>query len=132
MPIGGCYCGAIRYEADGPTFDETLCHCGDCRRAAGAPCVAWFTVASPGLRFVKGTPKRFASSPGATRSFCSECGTPLTFQRADRSHEIDVTTASLDDAAAVPPRDQTRTSGRVPWFRELNRLREYRGRRAEG
>ena len=33
---GGCFCGAIRWEADG-VFDAGYCHCSVCRRISGAP-----------------------------------------------------------------------------------------------
>jgi len=37
MLTGGCFCGAIRYEADGAPFRETNCHCSICHRTTGAP-----------------------------------------------------------------------------------------------
>ncbi|WP_298952120.1 GFA family protein [uncultured Methylobacterium sp.] len=116
MLTGGCACGAVRYEAHGTPWHETLCHCPTCRRVAGAPAVAWFTVRRADLRLVAGTPRVFRSSPGVARGFCGECGTPLTYARDDLPDEIDVTTASLDDPAALPPRDQTQLAHRLPWI----------------
>ena len=40
---------------------------------------------------------------------------PLTFERDEYPDEIDVTTASLDDPEAMPPRDQTHTKTRLRW-----------------
>jgi hypothetical protein len=34
--VGGCYCGAIRYEADGECTNTMVCHCQTCRRVAAA------------------------------------------------------------------------------------------------
>ncbi len=34
---GGCFCGAIRYQVDGPPRRVTHCHCLHCRRTSGAP-----------------------------------------------------------------------------------------------
>src|SRR5689334_20871404 len=93
---GGCLCGAVRYEADGPARARTLCHCVSCRRAAGAASVAWVVFGADGFRFTAGTPATFASSPGVTRGFCRVCGTALTYQHTARPDAIDVTTASLD------------------------------------
>ena len=45
MLTGGCFCGRVRYEARGPAFNRTSCHCSICRRTSGAPFVAWFSVA---------------------------------------------------------------------------------------
>jgi hypothetical protein len=113
---GGCFCGELRYQADSPTFHETNCHCSICRRTTGAPFVTWFSVRSRDFRFVKGVPTRFNSSTHGTRSFCPRCGAQLTFESSDFRDEIDITTASLDDPAQVPPRDNTWTTNRLGWI----------------
>ena len=77
---GGCLCGAVRYRASGESDHPTLCHCNSCRRAAGAPVVAWTTFPPSRFEFTKGTPARYRSSPPVVRTFCSTCGTPLTYQ----------------------------------------------------
>ena len=51
---GGCFCGFVRYRADGAPFDETNCHCTICRRTSGAPFVAWFSVARADFAFIAG------------------------------------------------------------------------------
>ena len=122
MLSGGCLCGGIRYEAHGAPFHPTLCHCSMCRRAAGAPVVAWFSVPREGYRVVAGTPARYASSPGVVRTFCPRCGTSLTFESEAHPAEIDVTTASLDDPEAMPPRDQVRAATRLCWMAEAEAL----------
>jgi hypothetical protein len=111
---GGCLCGAIRYATDATPFHETVCHCTVCRRASGAPFVAWFSV-HPRHLSVSGTPSWFRSSAAGERGFCPRCGTQLLFRSAALPEEIDITTASLDDPSLVPPRDQVRTSTRVAW-----------------
>ncbi len=111
--IGGCHCGQIRYEVTGEIRDRVLCHCTLCRRTAGAPSVAWFTVALPGFRFLRGQPTNYRSSDVATRQFCGVCGTQLTFQHDDRRHEIDITTASLDDPDAAAPLVDIHTDTRL-------------------
>ena len=32
---GGCLCGGVRYEVDGPLRDVVACHCSQCRRTSG-------------------------------------------------------------------------------------------------
>jgi hypothetical protein len=103
-----------------------------CRRAAGAPFVTWFSVPRSELRFVAGAPTRFRSSEKGTRSFCSGCGTQLTFEHADFADEIDVTTCSLDDPEALPPHDHTRTGSRLSWVRLGDGLRQFAESRAKG
>lgn len=129
---GGCYCGAIRYEADGPISSRTLCHCAMCRHIAGAPCVAWFTLPRSAFRLVQGTPTNFHSSPGVTRSFCPQCGSHLSFADQRAPGEIDITTASLDDPEALPPLDHTHTASQLRWLHLADPLPRYLRSRGEG
>ncbi|HVL37203.1 MAG TPA: GFA family protein [Burkholderiales bacterium] len=122
---GGCCCGAIRYETDAAPRDQTLCHCTLCRRTSGAPFLAWFTVPRASLRILQGAPARFASTREATRGFCARCGTQLFFEHAARPVEVDITTASLDDPAAVPPKDHTYAGSKLPWVHLGDGLPEY-------
>lgn len=127
---GGCLCGAVRYRADGEPRHPTLCHCESCRRAAGAPAVAWLTFPSARFAFTNGEPQRFRSSPHVERSFCGRCGTPLTYVRDDHP-EVDVTTGSLDAPERAAPTDQTWVADRLPWWRPEPRWPEFRETRVE-
>jgi len=131
MLTGGCFCGRVRYEARGPAFNRTSCHCSICRRTSGAPFVAWFSVARSQLRFA-GEPARFRSSDKATRSFCPECGTQLAFELDAARDEIDVTTCSLDDPNRLAPTDHTRVSSRLEWVKLGDGLPQFRESREEG
>lgn len=131
MLEGGCFCGAVRYEAYGAPFNATLCHCSDCRRIAGAPTVAWFSVASQDFHFVKGEPRCFASSDRAVRSFCGDCGTCLTFQSTASPGEIDVTTCSLDEPERLPPLDCSHVGSRLSWVAH-DALPSFTGSRLPG
>jgi len=132
MLKGGCYCGAVRYEAAGVPFNETSCHCSICRRTSGAPFVAWFSVRHEDFRFVAGTPTRFNSTAKAVRSFCGRCGTQLTFEASDAPAEIDISTASLDQPDAIPPRDHIWTRSKLSWVRLADGLPEHQEARLSG
>jgi hypothetical protein len=129
MQTGGCYCGAIRFEAGGEPFHATICHCEDCRRIAGAPAVAWFSVPTEHYRVVAGRPAVFASSEDGERSFCAACGTGLTFRSRTTPDEIDVATCTLDEPGNVPPADHTRYGSRLAWWDELGALPKHAGAR---
>ena len=34
--VGGCQCGAVRYEVEGDSLRVGLCHCTDCRKTSGS------------------------------------------------------------------------------------------------
>ena len=113
MITGGCLCGTIRYRAQGAPSCETNCHCTTCRRAGAAPFVPWASFDSVDFIFERGEPRRYRSSADVGRTFCANCGTPLTYQRLP--HQIDVTICSMDDPARVRPRDHTWVSHQLPW-----------------
>ena len=125
MIRGSCFCGFIRYEARGTPSDETNCHCSICRRTSGAPFVAWFTVPNAEFRLISGEPASFQSSEHGTRTFCPRCGTPLTFASTRSPTALDVTTCSLENPQALPPKDHTRTSSRLSWVKLGDQLRSY-------
>ena len=112
---GGCLCGAVRYQATGDALARTLCHCRSCRLASGAPSLAWAVFPTDAFQLTSGTPVRFASSPGVTRSFCGACGTSLTWQHAERPASIDVTTATFDDPDAFAPTKEIWVEHRIGW-----------------
>lgn len=131
MLRGGCLCGQYRYEVGHEISDQTLCHCRSCRRAAGAPAVAWFTVSRDDLRVLSGRLQRYRSSPEVMRGFCAVCGTSVSYEHDARAHEVDLTIASLDVPAACPPRDQTWCEDRLPWLKLADDLPAYGKTRPE-
>lgn len=132
MLTGGCYCGAIRYQAADCASSRTNCHCTRCRGSTGAPCVAWFSVPTAQFRFIQGSPTLFRSSPHATRAFCAVCGTQLTFSDDASGDEIDITLCSLDAGIALAPEDHTFTASQVPWLKLNDGLPCYPRSRTDG
>ena len=113
---GGCLCGAVRYHATGAPAATSHCHCHSCRRAAGAPSLAWAIFPEDKVEITRGELAIYASSPGIERGFCARCGTSLSYTRANRPGLFDVTTASLDDPDALPPSKEIWTEERLTWI----------------
>ena len=124
---GHCYCSAVRYRCSAPLYPAALCHCESCRRVAGAHAVAWLTVAASSLVYTHGEPAEFSSSARAWRSFCRNCGTPLTYRNEDRAAEIDITLATLDQAANFAPADHIWMADALAWDRPGDGLRQFPG-----
>jgi hypothetical protein len=117
LPLeGGCLCGRVRYRIDGAPRDAGYCHCRMCQRAAGAPVVAWLTMDSAGFAWSAGAPAVYRSSAAAERLFCPRCGTQLGFREIAAPGLLDVTLASLDDPAAVPPDHHIWISSQIAWL----------------
>ena len=77
--IGGCLCGAIRFESKEPPTAGYYCHCTTCQRAYGGLFSATVRVPGSGFKFTKGEPKHYRATNAAKRGFCAECGSPMPF-----------------------------------------------------
>jgi hypothetical protein len=99
----------------GAPSSSAICHCESCRRASGAPSVAWVTVDRANFEILKGTPIVHRSSPGVIRQFCGRCGSALTYETAKHPEGIDITTITLDDPDRFPPTVEVWLEDRVRW-----------------
>jgi hypothetical protein len=100
---GRCYCGAVRYEADGPPAFKGQCHCRECQYISGGAENVFMIVPAGGFRYVEGAPKQFARADldkPATREFCAECGTHLTTRIPRDPSIVILKVGTLDDPAA--------------------------------
>jgi hypothetical protein len=122
---GGCLCAAVRYEASGEPYHSGYCHCVTCRRASGAPVVAWFSVKLKDFRLLQGETRSFESSDHGRRRHCGSCGTQLFFDDDDFPDEIDITNASLDEPERVPPDFHLYDKSRIDWVRFGDGLRHF-------
>ncbi|MCC7204407.1 MAG: GFA family protein [Phycisphaeraceae bacterium] len=127
---GGCFCGQIRYEITGKPLNVTVCHCPGCKKSSGAGALPWVTVKTAEFRLTRGTlaevrsdqfPQASCDGCGGTRTFCTKCGTPISFLgdggRAER--EIDVTLGSLDDPAVFTPREDVFGENKLEWIKPV-------------
>ena len=114
---GSCMCGAVRYVGSGTATGLCYCHCASCRRATGAPFVAWATLDLGLFSFGDTKPELYKSSPKVSRTFCGACGTSLTYQHEGRPDEIDVTIATLDNPGQLEPECHIGVSDKLPWLR---------------
>ncbi|MFN7180861.1 GFA family protein [Hyphomonas sp.] len=97
---GGCYCGEVRYEAEGQPLMKARCHCRECQYFTGGEGNDFMAMPAAGFRFTKGQPKAFKRTdlPHAnTREFCGTCGTPLLTRSPALPMAVILKAGSLDD-----------------------------------
>jgi hypothetical protein len=116
---GGCFCKAIRFRITGDPLYSVICHCVSCRRASGAPSVAWLTFDRSQVEFLSGEARSFRSSPGVVRQFCPNCGSQISYETAASPANVDLTTLSLDDPTAFPPTREVWVRERL-WWEAMN------------
>ena len=75
---GGCYCGKVRYAAEGEPMLKAQCHCRECQYISGGAPNMFLLMPPDGFSYAKGTPKQFTRTDiqrAVTREFCPNCGT---------------------------------------------------------
>ncbi len=81
---GGCYCGEVRYAAEGEPMFKAQCHCRECQYISGGAPNMFLLMPPAGFSYTKGKPKQFSRRDlenAVTREFCGECGTHLITRR---------------------------------------------------
>lgn len=122
---GGCCCKAVRFRVTGDPLHSVICHCVSCRRASGAPSVAWLTFDRSQVEFLAGETRSFHSSPGVLRRFCPNCGSQISYETAASPACIDLTTATLDDPTAFPPAREVWVQEKLWWEAVNHSLDHY-------
>jgi hypothetical protein len=96
---GGCYCGQVRYIAEGDPMLKAQCHCRECQYISGGSPNMFVLMPPAGFSYTKGTPRQFTCSDlegAVTREFCAECGTHMLTRRPGLSAVI-LKVGTLDD-----------------------------------
>ncbi len=96
---GGCYCGQVRYAADGEPRLKAQCHCRQCQYFSGGAPNLFMLMPPEGFRYVRGAPKSFTRSDldsAVTREFCETCGAHLATRRPGTPFVI-LKVGTLDD-----------------------------------
>jgi len=98
---GGCYCGEVRYVAEGTPMLKAQCHCRACQHISGGAPNMFMLMPPDGFRYTKGKPKQFKRKDlenAVTREFCAECGTHMVTLRPGLPAVV-LKVGTLDDPA---------------------------------
>jgi class 3 adenylate cyclase len=125
---GGCSCGAVQYEISAPAVDAGICHCRMCQRFTGSILTAFASFPVESVRFTKGEPKYFSSSPLADRGFCADCGSSLAYKPKveEWSDLITIQLGSLDHPENIVPTWHGGIESQMPWFNVHDNLPRVR------
>lgn len=99
---GGCYCGAVRYKAEGEPLFKGQCHCRECQYFSGGSPNMVMGMPESGFGYTKGSARAFRRSDlenPVTREFCPECGTHLLSRAAGLPAAL-LKVGTLDDPKA--------------------------------
>ena len=101
---GGCLCGGVRSEVEGPLAAVQLCHCGQCRKAQGSA-------------FGANLLREYRASTAKRRVFCGTCGSPLFSQRDGTPEVLRLRAGTLDgDCAGLEIGFHIQTASKAAWW----------------
>jgi hypothetical protein len=116
--IGGCLCGALRYEAEGEPLYEGYCYCADCRKASGSGFIPFMGFPGRAVRFSGHSLKftsRAANGNDAVRNSCRICGGLVFGGEVGKSQAFTIYAGSLDDPSSFNPTVAIFTHDRPTW-----------------
>ena len=99
---GGCYCGAVRYRAEGDPVFKAQCHCRECQYISGGHPNLVLGMPEKGFSYVKSSPKTFRRSDledPVSREFCADCGTHLITRTPRVPGTVLIKVGTLDEPA---------------------------------
>lgn len=100
---GRCYCGDLRYNAEGKPIFKAQCHCRECQYISGGGPNYFMIMPADGFTYTQGEPSQFTRTDienARTRDFCARCGTHLVTRLPDRPAVV-VKVGTLDDPAGA-------------------------------
>ena len=112
---GGCLCGAMRYEVEGPLFDASHCHCSMCRRFHGAAFSTYAKVSAGAFHWRAGEELLavYETSPGIGWAFCRICGSSLGIPGDGGLREV--TLGTLDQDPGIRPEYHMFVGSKAAW-----------------
>ncbi len=125
---GSCLCGKIRFEVDQFEPQTGNCHCSMCRKFHGAAYATIAEARSEHFRWTSGEEliKGFTADNGTTRSFCSNCGSSLTFASPNADPDlVEIALGCFDDEVPVKPDAHIYVASGAKWALPQDDLPQY-------
>lgn len=113
---GRCYCGATKIRATRQPKAVAYCHCADCRRATGAPVAAFAAFDEAAVTFTPNEGQKVSPNPGVVRTFCAQCGSPLTGRFEYLPGQVYIALGLLDQANDLAPQLHAHEGQRLKWL----------------
>ena len=100
---GRCYCGSVRYRAEGDPLFKGQCHCRECLYISGGHPNVVMGMPDAGFAYTKGSAKAYRRSDlerPVTREFCPDYGTHLLTRTPRVPGAVLAKVGTLDDPRA--------------------------------
>jgi hypothetical protein len=115
--IGGCGCGAVRFEVTAPLVSARYCHCTRCQRRTGTGSSANAQVEPGSFQVLEGEDRMRAWKPegGAEKWFCGDCGSALFSRDPADETKVAVRLGAFDEDPGIRPTVHQFVAYAAPW-----------------
>lgn len=126
--VGGCLCGAVRYEVRAPLGLVENCHCSMCRKAHGAAFSTNSVVPTAAFKVTAGADlvSEYESSLNRRKCFCSRCGSQLFIRRVNKPEFMVITLASLEGELNAQPARHVFVESKASWYKITDALPQFK------
>lgn len=116
---GSCNCQSVTFVCKALPKVTLNCHCQLCRKMNGSAFSSYVVFANTDVELVSGNLKTVQVSDNATKSVCSECGTPIFNRNPKHAGLTIVYLGAIDDLDHVKPMFDTYCESRLDWIGHL-------------
>lgn len=117
--LGGCSCGALRYEVRAAPFMVYNCHCTNCQKISGSAFNISVSVSEASFEFTAGEPVSITwrSDAGNLRSglLCRACGSRIANAMSPSNGVLSLRGGTLDDPGWLDPVGDIWVKSKQPW-----------------
>jgi hypothetical protein len=115
MTSSSCLCGNVTWDLDGPLEFMSHCHCSRCRKTHGSAFGTYVAGPADGFKLRGGEHvRRFESSPGFFRNFCTRCGSVVPGEPWQGL--LFTPAGNFNDDPGVRPLGHIFIASKAPWF----------------
>jgi len=119
---GSCNCGAIKLSASDEIKAVVNCHCTLCRKMNGASFSTYVVVPEQDFAIDGETLKTSKVSNHASKSFCSDCGSPIFNENPKLPGLKILHLGVLDTDIDLQPSINIFCDSQLSWVNRLNEL----------
>ncbi len=126
MVEGSCFCGTVRYEAEGPFNSMMSCHCSMCRKHHGSGFATYVSAPLEKFRWTAGEDNLLAykSSEQGSRNSCATCGSTVPMTMPAYSLAL-LPAGPLEGDLGIKPEGHIFVGSKAPWYTITDNLPQH-------
>jgi len=122
---GRCSCGKVSFETTAAPDWIGICHCDTCRRATGGVLGGACGFPRDAVTINGKTHQHYQATAEVRRSFCSNCGSSISYQSSRWPTDIHIMIGVFDEPENLTPQFHLFIKDRLPWICLADTLVQY-------